>query len=148
MVSPTHVCWRYHSLPQSHWYICYVIGPLFVWHKSFSLILVILPYHSTVAIWCHCTVGLSVPRSCMPHMAPLWENYQREPLYSQGCWRPGLGQWFHRLVFQYIHHLSSSGQTILLNDRSDRSKPLWSMIDQKANLRSIICRFLAATKQL
>ena len=28
-----------------------------------------------------------------------------------------------------------SGQTILLNDRSDRSKTLWSIIDRKANLR-------------
>ena len=34
-----------------------------------------------------------------------------------------------------------SGQTILLNDRSDRSKRLQSIIDRKANLRSIICRF-------
>ena len=39
-----------------------------------------------------------------------------------------------------------SGQTILLNDRSDRSKPLWSIIDQKANLRSIICRFFIIVK--
>ena len=36
---------------------------------------------------------------------------------------------------------NTSGQTILLNDRSDRSKRLQSIIDRKANLRSIICRF-------
>ena len=40
----------------------------------------------------------------------------------------------------------SSGQTILLNDRSDRSKPLRSIIDRKANLRSIICRFFIIVK--
>ena len=40
----------------------------------------------------------------------------------------------------------TSGQTILPNDRSDRSKPLWSIIDRKANLRSIICRFFIIVK--
>ena len=35
----------------------------------------------------------------------------------------------------------ASDQTILLNDRSDRSKPLWLIIDRKVNLRLIICRF-------
>ena len=42
------------------------------------------------------------------------------------------------------HH--TSGQTILLNDRSDRSKPLRSIIDRKANLRSIICRSFIIVK--
>ena len=41
---------------------------------------------------------------------------------------------------------STSGQTILLNDRSDRSKPLRSIIDRKANLGSIICRFFIIVK--
>ena len=40
----------------------------------------------------------------------------------------------------------SSGQTILLNDRSDRSKPLRSIIDRKVNLRSIICRLFIIVK--
>ena len=39
-------------------------------------------------------------------------------------------------------YINTSGQTILLNDRSDRSKPLRSIIDRKANLRSIICDLL------
>ena len=39
-----------------------------------------------------------------------------------------------------------SGQTILLNDRSDRSKLLRSIINRKANLRSIICRFFIIVK--
>ena len=42
--------------------------------------------------------------------------------------------------------MSSSGQTILRNDRSDRSKPLRSIIDRKANLRSIICRSFIIVK--
>ena len=42
--------------------------------------------------------------------------------------------------------ISSSGQTILLNDRSDRSKALRSIIDRKANLRSIICRSFIIVK--
>ena len=40
----------------------------------------------------------------------------------------------------------TSGQTILLNDRSDRSKPLRSIIDREANLRSIIRRFFMIIK--
>ena len=42
--------------------------------------------------------------------------------------------------------ITISGQTILLNDRSDRSKPLRSIIDRKANLRSIICRSFKIVK--
>ena len=42
--------------------------------------------------------------------------------------------------------VGTSGQTILLNDRSDRSKPLRSIIDRKANLRSIICRSFIIVK--
>ena len=44
-------------------------------------------------------------------------------------------------VDHLVYRLGVSGQTIMLNDRSDRSKPLRSIIDRKANLRSIICRF-------
>ena len=50
-------------------------------------------------------------------------------------WRGMKGMW-----------VDSSGQTILLNDRSDRSKPLRSIIDRKANLRSIICTFFIIVK--
>ena len=39
--------------------------------------------------------------------------------------------------------VKTSGQTILLNDRSKR---LRSIIDRKANLRSIICRFFIIVK--
>ena len=42
--------------------------------------------------------------------------------------------------------LHTSGQTILLYDRSNRSKPFRSIIDRKANLRSIICRFFIIVK--
>ena len=42
--------------------------------------------------------------------------------------------------------LFASGQTILLNDQSDRSKALRSIIDRKANLRSIICRSFIIVK--
>ena len=57
----------------------------------------------------------------------------------------------HRCQFQHLCVLIlicalASGQTILLNDRSDRSKPLRSIIDRKANLRSIICRFFIIVK--
>ena len=45
-----------------------------------------------------------------------------------------------------ITTLRISGQMILLNDRSDRSKLLRSIIDWKANLRSIICRFFIIVK--
>ena len=40
----------------------------------------------------------------------------------------------------------TSGQTILLNDRADRSKPLRSIIDRNAKLRSIICRSFIIVK--
>ena len=50
------------------------------------------------------------------------------------------------LCGECICHPYNSGQTILLNDRSDRSKPLRSIIDRKVNLRSIIYRFFLIVK--
>ena len=68
----------------------------------------------------------------------------------------GIPKRFYALCFYPCAHsvdasfmrcrLNSSGQTILLNDRSDRSKPLRSIIDRKVNLRSIICRFFIIVK--
>ena len=57
------------------------------------------------------------------------------------------GTFWKKLLAQFISYLAFiSGQTILLNDRSDRSKLLRSIIDRKANLRSIICRSFIIVK--
>ena len=96
------------------------------------------------------TVNVSIPVDCPKetssgHAWLVQWLHHGYILVSGKCVRLLQSVWSVLLVLPGAS-ITNSGQTILLNDRSDRSKPLRSIIDRKANLRWIICRSFIIVK--